>query len=190
MEGATSTLHSLNNGWVRKTLKRKQKKKTTPAEKQLELQQWSAATLTPAHGFRILFTPRARSSTTNNSYEMERINTRDYIEKVDDPVLEAELEQFFRQAKAAGIYPSDFELYRQADGRIALLDFDKFGKISGKNAVFPYRGVVPLNTVPEESLYTESLAKRIQGIMKGGQRKTRRFRRTAAQIPFHQVAFP
>ncbi len=179
MEGATSKVNLLKNGWVRKTLKRKEKKKATPVARQLELQRWSAAILTPKHGFRILFTPEARASNAANSYEMERIDDSNPITKIEDAALEAELESYFRLAKEAGIYPSDFELYKQSDTRIALLDFDKFGTIQGRMVNFPYRHSVSLNTVPQESLYSEAFASRLQGIMKGGgRRKTRRHRHT------------
>lgn len=177
MEGATSRLEDLKNGWVRKTLKRKEKKKATPIETQLEVQTWSAGILTPANRFHILFTPKARASKTNNSYEMELIDTSNPIQVIDAKDLRAELESYFQKAKEANLYPSDFELYRQPDGRVALVDFDKFGKIQNdaRTVVFPYRGPVSLNKVPEEALYTESFAKRIQELMKGGRRrKTRR----------------
>jgi len=174
MEGATSKVNVLKNGWVRKTLKRKEKKKATPVARQLELQRWSASILTPKHGFRILFTPEARASNAANSYEMERIDDSNPITKIEDAALEAELESYFRLAKEAGIYPSDFELYRQSNTRVALLDFDKYGRIQGRMVNFPYRHPVSLNAVPEEALYSEAFATRLQGIMKGGKRKTRR----------------
>jgi hypothetical protein len=176
MEGATSTLELLKNGWVRKTLKRKEKKKAMSVESQLIRHTWSSQILIPSHGFHILFTPPARASTSSNSYEMGLIDTSNPIVQIDTPELEAELELYFKKAKNAGYYPSDFELYLQSDGRIALVDFDKFGTIHSetRTVVFPYRGSVSLNTVPEEALYTEKLAKRIQSIMKGGRRKTRK----------------
>lgn len=178
MEGATSKVNIINNGWVRKTLKRREKKKATPVSKQFEIHTWSASILTPKNGFHILFTPAARVSNTPNSYEMERIDDSKQILKVEDPGIEKELESYFRVAKDAGIYPSDFELYLQPDGRVALLDFDKFGKIVGRTVVFPYRLSVSLNAVPKEALYTEALATRLQRIMTGGKRKTRRRRRS------------
>jgi hypothetical protein len=107
-------------------------------------------------------------------YEIERIDDSNPITKIEDAALEAELESYFRLAKEAGIYPSDFELYRQSNTRVALLDFDKYGRIQGRMVNFPYRHPVSLNTVPEEALYSEAFATRLQGIMKGGKRKTRR----------------
>ena len=177
MEGATSKLDVLKNGWVRKTLKRKEKKKATPIETQLEVHTWSANTLTPAAGFHILFTPKARASTAANSYEMELIDTSNPIDTIKEPDLQAEIEKYFQKAKEVNLYPSDFELYVQPGGQVALVDFDKFGKIQadGRTVLFPYRGSLSLNTVPEESLYTKNLANRIKNIMKGGRRrKTRR----------------
>lgn len=180
MEGATSKLDVVKNGWVRKTLKRKEKKKATPIETQLEVQTWSAGILTPAHGFHILFTPKARASTVANSYEMEFIDISNPIDTIKDADLQAEIEKYFRKAKDANIYPSDFELYVQPGGQVALIDFDKFGKIQadGRTVLFPYRGSVLLNTVPKEALYSKNFANRIKDIMKGGRRRKTRRRST------------
>lgn len=43
------------------------------------------------------------------------------------PDLRRELQQFYRKGRSLGIYPQDFELYKQPDGRVAMVDFDKFG---------------------------------------------------------------
>lgn len=178
MQGATSNVLNLKNGWVRKQLSRKMKRsnKVMPMEKQVEIHRWSAKILTPDNGFRILFTPALRNP-KNNSYEMEIIENTNPIEKITDPQLHKEILDYFKAAKAAGFYPSDFELYQQRDGRVALLDFDKYGTIRGGDVVFPFRGSLPLHHQPTEAVYTEELTRQLQNIMKGGRhRKTRRKR--------------
>lgn len=174
MEGATSKIDRLKNGWVRKTLKRQAKKTTTPVETQMEIQNWSASILTPENGFKLLFTPKAReSSYKKNSYEMEEIDNENPIDTITSSELQKEIELYFQYAYQAGFYPSDFELYEQPDKRIALIDFDKFGTISktNKTVEFPYRGKLPLNTTPIEALYSENLSQHIQKIMTGSGKK-------------------
>ena len=179
MEGATSKIIPLGNGWVRKQLTRKSKKNTriTPIKQQIEFHKWSAATLTPANGFTILFTPSVRATGANNSYEMQQIDSSKMMEKITHPALKAEVLRYFQLAKAKGYYPNDFELYVQPDGRVALLDFDKFGLIQSDGVAFPFRGKVPLNHEVREAIFSESLARQIQSVMKGGRRhRTRRNR--------------
>jgi hypothetical protein len=97
------------------------------AEKQCELQSWAAGLLTPANGFEVLFTPRAWNSPESNQYAMERIDCSQQLLPVSLTGHEMdELKRFYEKAKEAGIFPFDYELYRQSDGRIGLIDFDKF----------------------------------------------------------------
>lgn len=174
MQGATSTIINLGNGWVRKQLTRKAKRsgKLTPIAKQREIHAWSASTLTPENGFTILFTPTIRITGKNNSYEMEKIDSGTPIEKIP-AALRPEIIAYFRAAKAAGYYPSDFELFLQSDGRVALLDFDKYGLVQDRNVIFPFRGTVSVNHEPIASMFNSSLVKEIRTIMKAGARKTR-----------------
>jgi hypothetical protein len=175
MQGATSDIINLGDGWVRKQLTRKSKRsnKITPIAKQIEIHQWSTKTLRPENGFVVLFTPMIRMTGKNNSYEMEKIDDSNPIEKVPTP-LRNEIIAYFTAAKASGYYPSDFELYLQPDGRIALLDFDKYGIIRDRLVTFPFRGVISLNHEPIASIFNSSLVKDIRNIMKGGHRKIRR----------------
>ena len=184
MEGATSTVTDLGNGWVRKSLKKKMRRsEVTPMGRQLELQQWSAGVLTADNGFKLLFTPQAKANAgSNSSYQMEKIDIRKPVEKIEDPELRKEILSYFSFAKKAHLYPSDFELYLQPDNRVALLDFDKYGVIdeSEKIVTFPFRGSIALEEAPVEALYTEELSSHIQKIMKGGRRRrsgTRKLRR-------------
>lgn len=113
------------------------------AEKQCELQSWAAGLLTPANGFTVLFTPRAWNSPQGNQYAMERIDCSEQLlpELLTGNEM-AELKRFYEKAKEVGIFPFDYELYRQSDGRIGLIDFDKFGSWhkseSGDEVLFPW----------------------------------------------------
>ena len=163
---------------MRKQLTRKAKRsnKITPISKQLEIHQWSSQTLQPENGFTVLFTPLIRLTGKNNSYEMEKIDDSNLIEKVPIP-LRNEIIAYFTAAKASGYYPSDFELYLQPDGRVALLDFDKYGIIRDRFVRFPFRGEISLNHEPIASIFNSSLVKEIRNIMKGGRRKIRHSRK-------------
>jgi hypothetical protein len=177
MEGATSFVTNIGEGWVKKTLKRSVKRSSiTPMEKQLEVQTWSAGILKPENGFKLLFTPAAKPGQSKNTYLMEKINISRPIEKIEEPKLVAEVLNYFSLAKQNNLYPSDFELYEQPDGRIALVDFDKYGQIeaSGTDVIFPFRGKIPIDSVPMEVMYSEDLSKNIKNIMKGGSRKKMR----------------
>lgn len=131
MEGASSIVRVLGDGWVRKTQKRSARKsgRVTVAE-QLRLQSWSAAHL--ATGYRQLFCPAARVAPEPNSYEMELVDT------TSDPFLlgalpseyEEEVKRFrtaFERGTGARLF--DVEFYVQKDGRLAVLDFDQCHKV-------------------------------------------------------------
>jgi hypothetical protein len=183
MEGATSRIENAEKGWVRKTLKKQAKKsKIHQIPKQLEIQQWSASILTPAHGFEILFTPKARVNVKDNSYLMEKIDDSSQITRIEDSRLEEELVRYFSVARKAGYMPSDFELYEQPNKKVALLDFDKYGiiELDGKHVTYPYLGKKTLKSIPREALYSEGLHEKLKNSMKGGKRKTRKQRRSAA----------
>jgi hypothetical protein len=180
MEGATSTITNLGNGWVRKTMKRKAKgTKIHPIQKQLEIQKWSADTLTPANGFKLLYTPRAKANAASNSYQMEMIDDSKQISRIELPELESELIAYFQLAKKNGYMPSDFELYEQPNKRVALLDFDKYGILdtSGTHVVYPYAGRKSLKSIPREALYSEELHKKLKNSLKGGSRRGRKTRK-------------
>jgi hypothetical protein len=111
------------------------------AEKQRELQSWAAGLLTPANGFSSLFTPRAWNSPESNQYAMERIDCSQPL--LPDSLAGNEMDElkrFYEKAKESDIFPFDYELYRQIDGRIGLIDFDKFGSWtkSGDEVLFPW----------------------------------------------------
>ena len=82
-----------------------------------------------------------------SEYAMERIHC-DNESTVRAPELPSEslelseLRLFYEKARAKGIYPCDYELYRQSDGRVAMIDFDKFSQWrqtpDGDEIVFPW----------------------------------------------------
>jgi hypothetical protein len=120
--------------------------KCNSAGKQCEIQSWASELLRPANGFSVLFSPRAwltnQSDKKRNEYAMERIDCATQLNpsELGETPEAAELRLFYEKAKEAGIYPCDYELYRQSDGRIGLIDFDKFGswcKISDE-IIFPW----------------------------------------------------
>ena len=120
----------------------KHRSKGVTAAKQCEMQQWASSELTPANGYHILFTPRAYSTSADKSeYAMERIDCSSQVEVgpcTSAEILE-ELKALYAAAKKICLFPCDYELYRQPDGRIALIDFDKFGSWSNiEEVTFPW----------------------------------------------------
>ena len=84
-----------------------------------------------------------RLSTDVSKYEMELVDTRAEIWQATDESLVQELVCFWTEMWSLGFALYDFELYKQADGRVVLLDFDATGfrmmngsenvQIQGKN---------------------------------------------------------
>ena len=117
----------------------KHRSKCHNAKKQCELQTWVAGLLTPANGFSSLFCPATVAWPLGREYAMERIDCSQELGPSELIGREMdELKLFYEKAKEAGIFPCDYELYRQPDGRIGLIDFDKFGSWSGDEVVFPW----------------------------------------------------
>lgn len=109
------------------------------APQQATMQMW-AHTLCIQKGFTLLSVPKAWN-VQPHQYTMNRIDISrpvDLITVSKHPVA-ADLTQFYLQAKIDGIFPADFELYEQPDGRVAMVDFDKFAqwKTDG-SVVFPW----------------------------------------------------
>ena len=97
------------------------------APEQAKMQEWARG-ICRSQGFQLLYVPKAWSPDTH-SYKMERITTDRPLMPTEfqgHPVL-AELRTFYTVAKDQGVFPADYELYIQDDGRVAMIDFDKFG---------------------------------------------------------------
>ena len=140
MEGASARIESTEDHTV--VIKRMKRgiKGSLPIKRQYEIQSWTSDLLSPDNGFYLMQTPRARSP-EEKQYKMERIYDSQMIsyESIGSVEgLEAEIKKYVQQAKKKGLYPNDFELYRQSSGKIVLLDFDKFGIWEGASVVFPW----------------------------------------------------
>lgn len=109
------------------------------AEQQARMQEWARGVCHSA-GFKLLFVPRAWDA-DKYQYKMDRIYVDKPLEVLDAkslPVFD-ELKVFYATAKACCIFPADYELYVQPDGRVAMVDFDKFATWSPKGEVlFPW----------------------------------------------------
>lgn len=138
MEGACGKIHETEQTGVvikrvHRHMSRGNRSKCHGARKQCEIQSWASDLLKPANGFSVLFTPRAwlliQSDKEPNEYAMERIDCAAQVNlsELGEAQEASELRLFYEKAQQAGIYPWDYELYRQSDGRIGLIDFDKFG---------------------------------------------------------------
>lgn len=72
---------------------------------------------------------------------MERIEVEaplDLLQIHTHPVLE-DLRAFYKAAQEASLFPADYELYQQKDGRVAMIDFDKFATWNPDGTVrFPW----------------------------------------------------
>ena len=73
---------------------------------------------------------------------MLRIDDRNLLSQDDidsDIKLENDLKLLYAAGFKSGYYPADFELFRQPDGSVAMVDFDKFGWWREDGAVrFPW----------------------------------------------------
>jgi hypothetical protein len=124
--------------------------KSHRAPAQCKLQAWAHSILTQANGYTALYVPRSWSPELHQ-YKMERINTD--IPLTNEDVPEIELKKFYSKARSQGIFPCDYELYKQPDGRVAMIDFDKFGDwLSDGTVVFPWGQVLkrPLHPLAED----------------------------------------
>ena len=136
-EGAGGRITVLADGWVRKTVKRAQRKKRNSAEIQYRLQTWCAAHLTEANGYKYLFSPQTRPSAEPNSFEQRAVETKgvwpwilaDLATFLAQPAVQPYREEVAKFAAAfrtgTGYELYDTEFFPQADGRVAILDFDQ-----------------------------------------------------------------
>lgn len=115
------------------------------APAQCRIQQWAHGLLTPKNGFKKLFVPRAWDP-EEHQYKMERI---DCLVPVNHSEIAQELKMFYAMAGQQNIFPCDYELYRQTNGRVALIDFDKFAEWRDDGTVvFPWGQVLENPQLP------------------------------------------
>lgn len=127
-EGSCGKIYQSSlDGLVVKKIRRG-KRKSLSAEQQCIIQSKINQLLCPRNGFTLLFTPRAWRA-TECEYLMEKIDCSHQIDPNQNDVigLIKELTRFYMKSMSYSIFPCDYELYLQPDGRIALIDFDKFG---------------------------------------------------------------
>lgn len=124
----------------------KRKAKTLSVEDQVRLQEWARNVMAD---YKILFVPAVVGMETN-SYSMKRVDVSEPLEmlSVEEHGVFSEVKQFFAASRGAGIFPADFELYLQPDGRVALLDFDKFSIWNPDGSVlFPWGSILDAASV-------------------------------------------
>jgi hypothetical protein len=122
MEGACGKIIEESAGIVRKVLRRKYKGKS--AEVQFILQQ-IACEVVDESNLKYICVPRVYSY-DKNSYTMDRIDTSTPIYEVEVSVeAKKELQVFCQQFEKKGYFANDIECYLQANGQIAIIDFDK-----------------------------------------------------------------
>ena len=125
MEGASSTV-SIHDGFVIKKIKRRIN--TMPIKDQFIVHNLVYKILN-TDKYKILYTPKPLELINNNSYKMEIITDYNLITSNDyDNNLTKEIKQFYIDMKVYNIFPNDFELFLQPNRKVALIDFDKFGK--------------------------------------------------------------
>jgi hypothetical protein len=127
--------HPKNKLWVIKISKKKK-----CLEKEIHLK---AFRLCEESNYKILKIPKVieDGELSNKKYTMEKINTsnqlffslmcKDELESYSD-FLE-ELKDFYKKIMRIGIFPYDFELYKQTNDIIYMIDFDKFYSTREKN---------------------------------------------------------
>ena len=155
MEGACGTIVPSDNPLV--VIKRVHKRpgphrrtKSHRAPAQCSIQSWAHTLCKPSNGYSILYVPRAWDPEMHQ-YKMDLINTETLL--VNEGIPVAELQKFYRDAKLEGIFPCDYELYQQPDGRVAMVDFDKFGRwLTDGTVLFPWGQILsrPLNRFGED----------------------------------------
>lgn len=144
MEGACGKILDTENPTVviKKVHRRKRAQTRTDshgAEEQARIQSWAADACRKG-GFTILFVPRAWDA-EHFSYKMERIDTSNPLQLVDvkHHAVLGELKAFYEAARTRHLFPADYELYVQPDGRVAMVDFDKFATWNKDGTVrFPW----------------------------------------------------
>jgi RIO-like serine/threonine protein kinase len=138
MEGACGILRDEGDGIVRKMIKRSHR--GASAETQFDLQEM-ACEICHKNNFQAIFVPQVYEL-EKRSYTMDRIDdsysyeSKESCENID---FVRELRVFFKEFIDLGYVPADFECYKQKDGRISIVDFDKFIKI-GQNGEMNFFG--------------------------------------------------
>jgi hypothetical protein len=122
MEGACGKIVKESNGVVRKILRKKYKGKS--AAEQYIIQELACRVVEEAM-LKNIFVPHVYSF-NKNSYTMDCIDTSTPIYDVEVSVeAKKELQIFCEEFEKKGYFANDIECYLQANGQIAIIDFDK-----------------------------------------------------------------
>jgi len=136
MEGACGRIERVVAGRVRKVLKRT-RRLGMDAFAQAALQERVRRVAERLPLIRV-YVPQAWPESTK-AYIMEEINVeRPLVLPALDHPCATELAAWVRALRAEGILPLDVEAYEQPDGRVAVVNVDKFGAIQGADVVLPW----------------------------------------------------
>lgn len=127
-EGACGKIYETSDSEVVIKMVKRGHRKSHGAREQCRIQSKISQILCEGNGFSLLFAPRAWGA-TEKEYSMDRIDCSRPVDILCNDIdgLDRELAMFYMKAMAYEIFPCDYELYLQPDGRVALIDFDKFG---------------------------------------------------------------
>lgn len=156
MEGACGKiLESENLSVVIKKVHRRrraqQRTRSHRAPEQCRLQSLSARL---TEHMKLLYVPKAWDP-EEHQYKMERIDVSKPLIDFPQHKIFLELKEFYELCKKQKIFPCDYELYEQPDGRVAMIDFDKFGTWKEDESVeFPW-GLVRSKEEIEKFLLSE-----------------------------------
>jgi len=136
MEGACGRIVPLGDGTVRKVLKR-HRRRSLNAMEQVGMHMLGRD-VCRSLGLATVYVPEAWPE-TDRQYVMEEIVTD---RPLDPPALEhacaSELALWFQGMRTSGVYACDFELYEQPDGRVAIVDVDKFATWKEGVVAYPW----------------------------------------------------
>lgn len=159
-EGASSRIYEYTHyptQYVVKQQKRQARNSTHPPNFQQKIQQWSYQIVQPPN-FQTLRVPAAFEISTSpkaTAYVMERIDTSqpESLQETTPPSeLIKELLLYYFLCSQQGYFPNDYEIYKQPDGKYALVDFDKFGIfISSEKIEFPYHQIIHVRQAEQYS---------------------------------------
>jgi len=155
MEGACGRIVSTDDPQVviKKVYRKSRPQQRTcslRAEEQARMQEW-ARCVCVSLGLKTLFVPRAWDA-EKYQYKMDRIDVSQPISEADykKHKVFADLKAFYTKVKQQGVYPADYELYLQPDGRVAMVDFDKFATwLEDGSVEFPWGLQVPHKQIQE-----------------------------------------
>jgi len=155
MEGACGRIERVEGGGVRKVLKRT-RRLGMDAYAQAALQE-RVRRVAIRLRLACVYVPQAWQESAK-SYLMEEINIqRPLVLPALDHPCAPELAAWVQALQAEGILPLDYEAYEQPDGRVAVVDVDKFGTLDGRDVVLPWgerRSVVEMTSdMPASWLY-------------------------------------